>query len=81
MLATVSSLVDNRFRSIHQGGSIGFTSMLIIVSLISKTSLLQVYDKTMLRQLVSIPSVVCHLKYSQLGSVFYVDCGFYLFEV
>lgn len=31
MLATVSTIVDNRFRAIHQGGSIGFTSMLIIV--------------------------------------------------
>jgi hypothetical protein len=31
MLVTVSTIVDNRFRAIHQGGSIGFTSMLIIV--------------------------------------------------
>ncbi|KAG0558951.1 hypothetical protein KC19_10G067000 [Ceratodon purpureus] len=30
-LVTVSTIVDNRFRAIHQGGSIGFTSMLIIV--------------------------------------------------
>ncbi|KAL3685740.1 hypothetical protein R1sor_003762 [Riccia sorocarpa] len=31
LLATVSTLVDYRFRSLHQGGTIGFTSMLIIV--------------------------------------------------
>ncbi len=31
MLVSVSTIVDNRFRAIHQGGSIGFTSMLIIV--------------------------------------------------
>lgn len=32
LLATVSTVVDYRFRAVHQGGSIGFTSMLIIVS-------------------------------------------------
>ncbi|CAK9227034.1 unnamed protein product [Sphagnum troendelagicum] len=31
LLATVSTVVDYRFRAVHQGGSIGFTSMLIIV--------------------------------------------------
>ena len=31
MLVTVSTIVDNRFRATHHGGSIGFTSMLIIV--------------------------------------------------
>ena len=37
MLVTVSTIVDNRFRAIHQGGSIGFTSMLIIVRLPSSS--------------------------------------------
>lgn len=34
LLVTASTLVDNRFRHLHQGDTIGFTSMLIIVGAI-----------------------------------------------
>lgn len=42
LLVTVSTVVDNKFRAIHQGGSIGFTSMLIIVRLPSIPFLLPI---------------------------------------
>lgn len=73
-LATASTVLDHYLRSINQGFSIGFTSVLIIVSVLSMFNIIQ-FNSTDFD--VLIISIVC----LQVGSIIELRRSYHAYNV